>query len=489
MHLRQSLFYTIFFLFFVAAANTQTVGDALRFSDFQLRGTARFTATAGALTPFGADLSVLSTNPAGLGWYRNSEFVVTPQLDISRVDARLQDAIDNPTNTETESRFLVNNIGFLVAGRPRGGALRNINFGIGLNRLADFRETFFYQGVNFGSIVESFQEFANDGVSDPFGVDLAFATGAIFEENGVVFSDFDGEPEVLVERNQRVERDGGISEFSLGVAGNVRDKVLWGVSLGVPILSYEESRVINEFNAEPDFNLSPFDDLTYREDLNVGATGLNAKLGVIIRPTQPLRISFAVHTPTLYFQVQDTFETSLRYFFTENDEPLGGTELSPFGIFDYQLSTPWRFSGGLGYLFGRSGFLSAELEFVDFRNARFGYDAQDQAAEDAINEDIDNLLTSTLQLRLGGEFNLEPFRLRGGFQLRPSAVEGTDVTNTSYHAGIGFFRNGFFIDAAYVLQDRTREFSPYRTLFVPPQVIDLNELQHQVMVTVGFKFQ
>ena len=54
--------------------------DALRYSKTTFGGTARYMGLCGAFGALGADFSVLSTNPAGIGLYKSSEFTITPTL-------------------------------------------------------------------------------------------------------------------------------------------------------------------------------------------------------------------------------------------------------------------------------------------------------------------------------------------------------------------------------------------------------------------------
>lgn len=485
-------FSLLLFLFSTALLSAQNAGDALRFSTFNVTGTARFAGTGGALTPLGSDFSVLSTNPAGLGWYRSSEFVATPLLDISSIDALLMDAIENPTQTSSQTQFAFSSLGVVIAGRSRRAGVSAVNFGFGINRLADFNERFEYTGTNFGSITESFQETANAGFFDPFGAELAIDAGALFQDPDdpsrfAIDLEF-AEEEVLIRRNQTVDRSGSMNELVFGVGGNVREKILWGLTLGVPIIDYSETRVYTERNEEPNVNFSPFEDLTYVEELSVTGAGINFKGGVIFRPVQPLRISLAVQSPT-FFQFDDDFVPFLEYaFFTDPDGIVRGSS-EVVGETSYRLNTPWRFSGGIGYLFGRSGFLTAGVEYVNYQGANFRFDDRDAAAEDFVNEDIDLLLEDILNVQVGGEFNLNPVRLRAGVQVRPSAIADSDVTNFSYHAGVGYFKDRFFVDAAYILSEQEQDFAPYQTTIVPPQIIGLDQQNHQLLFTIGFKFQ
>ena len=77
-------------LFFTLSLPAQNSFDALRYSTFQVGGTARSIGAGGALGALGADFSVLSTNPAGLGWYRKGEFVLSPTFYNARTTSTLK---------------------------------------------------------------------------------------------------------------------------------------------------------------------------------------------------------------------------------------------------------------------------------------------------------------------------------------------------------------------------------------------------------------
>ena len=55
----------------------QGVMDAATLSSNQLKGSARYSAMAGAFGSLGGDISSIRQNPAGIGVYRSSELAVT----------------------------------------------------------------------------------------------------------------------------------------------------------------------------------------------------------------------------------------------------------------------------------------------------------------------------------------------------------------------------------------------------------------------------
>ena len=53
--------------------NAQNINDALRFSQTDLGGTARFKAMSGAFGALGGDLSAINVNPAGSSIFANNQ--------------------------------------------------------------------------------------------------------------------------------------------------------------------------------------------------------------------------------------------------------------------------------------------------------------------------------------------------------------------------------------------------------------------------------
>lgn len=59
------------------ASVAQTQYDAVRFGTGELNGTARFVGMGGAMSALGADISVMGTNPAGIGLFRSNNVSVS----------------------------------------------------------------------------------------------------------------------------------------------------------------------------------------------------------------------------------------------------------------------------------------------------------------------------------------------------------------------------------------------------------------------------
>ena len=479
-------------LFLGQYAFGQSYTDALRYSQFEVGGTARTIGIGGGIGALGADFSTLSTNPAGLGMYRRSEFVITPSFFLSTVEANLINDGQTPVRKEDRANFNVNSLGVVVASKPTNSNFTTFNFGVGFNRLGNFNQQFYYEGQSTGSIVNRFQELANgsdqlDNFESGVAVD-AFALYDLEPQDGFYESDFELDTSAIINREQLVESNGSITELVFGLAGNYNEKVILGLTIGVPFLSFTEEKVYSEFDDGdgPDGNLLFFDDLQYRENLTTTGIGINLKLGVIYRINQMFRLGAAVHTPT-GLRLEDSFSTSLIYNYTDDNGPTTGEATSPDGLFDYRLRTPWRFIGSGGVLFKKFGFLTAEVEYVNYSKANFKYDgfvAEEQEANDGISSN----LASAINVKVGGEVAVKVFRFRAGAGINQSPVEGDNTTNLILSAGAGLRLRSFFLDVAYRRYNINETYTPYLTSQAPLQLVDNTINNNKVMLTLGFKF-
>ena len=138
------LLFSMAILFGFGTLKAQVPADALRFSAYEVLGTARNVGIGGGIGALGADFSVLSTNPAGLASYRRSEFTVTPSLYLDNTEATLDGS--NPNVQKNKFAFNLNNLGFVFSRQGRNPNWRTTNLGIGINRIANFQTKFDVSG-------------------------------------------------------------------------------------------------------------------------------------------------------------------------------------------------------------------------------------------------------------------------------------------------------------------------------------------------------
>lgn len=466
------------------------VEDALRFGLTSPMGSARFAGTGGSMTSIGVDGTTLHTNPAGIGWNRYSTAQISPGFTLSNLDARLTNGSGNTGNQENKSAFIIPSASLVWAGETRSINWSTLNFGISYTRMAEFNETIAFSGRSEGGIIDAVVEDLNDGIVDDFRSGLAQRIeGAVQEDDLGFFSDFDLDSSLggQIRREGRVERTGGINELALGFGGNYLEKVLWGVTIGIPTINFTETKIYDEVDNQDEITF--FDNAGFDEVLELTGSGVNFKFGLIGRPTDQLRLSLAVHSPT-FWTVDETYFTDFEYNFTDNGQALGGEVESPLSEAAFNLQTPWRFYAGAGYLVGRSGFISIDADYQNFAGTSFSSD-DFATVDEAANNDVDATLGSSLGIRVGGELNLKPFQVRAGVGYRQNPVaelrndEDPEFLNLS--AGLGYAKDKFFIDFTVRAEGNTSYYMPYRTFNFDGQVVETDRTRITGILTVGLR--
>lgn len=488
--------FTILSFLFLQKTDGQTLADAVRYSTLEVGGTARTVGIGGGIGALGADFSVLSTNPAGMAAFRRSEFTFTPSFERISTDGKIA-GTSGPAASRNKNNFNFNNLGLVFSSQPMNPRWTTAVFGVGFNRLANFHERTYFEGTSPGSITDRWLERSDvllPNELDAFEEDLAFQTSAIFAPNPLYSSDFldeNGEiGNIPVDKSQLIKRTGSYNELVFSYAGNYNEKFMIGATLGIPFVNFEETRTYRE--TDDNNNIQFFDELTFTEKVKTSGAGINLKLGVIYRVNQTLRLGAAIHTPTS-LGLDDSFSTQLEYGYTEYPDgvnPLStrSSAESPEGTFEYRLRTPWRAIGSAGVLVKKVGFLSAELEYVNYKSANYNFNGVDISSESARNNEIDNLLTSAINLRLGGEFAFENYRLRAGYALNSSPYDLEDVKVGALSLGAGVRGESIFFDVAYRRQNTESSYIPYRVSIAPEQTINLESVRQQFLATIGFKF-
>lgn len=474
----------------VAGASAQTVADVLRYSRLQPSGSARFLGIGGAMGALGADYGALTVNPASLAGFRSDELVVSPMLDFSNVQASLP---GNPTNTQTKSNFGFSNFGLVFNTSPRHSRWTTFNVAIGMNRLTDYNQSIFYEGDAGGTLMNGFFEeaLAVNGDPDqlyPFGSQLAWDANAIyFDNNNQLTYDFAGNTDATINRSHTLTSSGRMNEMNLSFAGCYEDKLSVGMTVGVPFVNY---RLQGEY-IESDLNnaVEYFDGLTYTESLRTEGIGINAQLGLNYRVTQAFRLGLGFQSPTL-LNLTDSYETTFAYDYTDGDGPVKGQELeSPQGRTDYKLRTPWRATASTALLFNKSGFISADVEWVDYTANNYNLDANTSDVEAAraereLNNEIARTYRQAMNIRVGGEWAPNQFRVRGGLNFIGKPLAEETGFSTAYTIGAGLRHNSFYLDLAYRRFVGKGSVQPY----ADAPVANTDVRNSDLLLTLGFKF-
>lgn len=476
------------------SGQAQTVSDALRYSLQNIMGTARNISTGGSMSGIGADFSAVGQNPAGVAAYWKSEFMFTPAMISTKTDSRLEGQA-NEQYSESLNKLAIANLGFVITSRPRSSKWLTSNFAIGFNRTADYNQEFYFQGNTLGSITDRFLELAYGQSTDNlslFEEGLAFEAGAIYDFNDdrIYESDYITNPNHPLFKEQFVSTEGSQTELSFSYGANLQEKLLIGFGVAVPIFNFHEEKIYTEED-EPTDEVPYFNSLNYEENLTTSGYGFQFKLGAIYKPVRTVGIGFSFHTPASY-NLTDDYYSVMEYSYTD-DETHEFEKQSPDGSFNYKLKTPWKIVGSLGFVIQQSGFLSAEVQWIDYSSTEFDYTARGNGnafieQQRDVNRQISNQLSEAISFKIGGEYARDIFRARAGVALTQSPYTNDNGFDPSYSAGIGVREEAFYIDLALRIDHTEEGYYPYLTADAPEQFVANDVRNLGIFITTGFKF-
>ena len=355
--------------------------DALLVSQTTAFGsTARVQGIGGTQISLGGDISVAGSNPAGLGFYNRSVFSFTPTINFHNTEGiyngELTTAFQPNFNMPNLGVVLNHNVGDYSNQKFKGGS-----FAISATRINDFNQQFSYTGVSSrSSIVDSFLDIAGTTVEDDLP-ELAFAawdnyliSPDVNSNNEITgYSIGNGVDPVQPEQSELVTTSGGQNQLNFSWGGNYNDKIYFGGGLGIQTIRYKRKRYFSERDfVYPGESASyqPISQITMNDELKLDGTGINATFGMIVRPVNFITVGFAYTSPT-YFAMNSEygFDLAADYNnFQTADTTLTGTRSYQSVIFanDYSVKTPGKIAVGGSVFIGKQGFLSADIEYVDY---------------------------------------------------------------------------------------------------------------------------
>lgn len=497
----------------------------LRYSYTTPVGSARVQAIGGANVSLGGDISSAFINPAGLAQFKTNEFVLTPGFFMNRAKLTYNDTV----NKRNRSALNAGASGLIISwGSPyRSSNLKNTTMALAINQQANFNSNFTYGGRNnFSSYSEKWlEEISGSGSTDlfsfPAGASQAYETYLI--DTGII----NGQTRIFTNAaidkmplNQTFsyQTRGGMYEGAFALAWNRKEKLLYGVTFGMPIVNFNRRSTVTERDASGN-NDNDFESFTFTETFSTRGLGLNAKLGVIFKPVEQIRLGLAFHSPSVLSLTDRTNATLTsnieNYSRKRNNDPTKPTSYTYSTAdytdgqdytYTYQLVTPWRFAASAAYVFReikdvtkQKAFITADVELVNYKAASYSSNEElptdgEVAYFESVNNDIDALYKMALNARIGGELKFKTFMVRAGFNYQGSPYqkdvlpEGAKGWRMTPSFGLGYRDKGFFADFTYAHTIGHDIHIPYLLADGVYPLARNNFNNGQVVATVGVKF-
>lgn len=488
-----------------------------------LFGTSRFVAMGGAMGALGADISVMSSNPAGLGVFSKNEASLTAGASwLSENTAR-------EYSGSTFGQF--NQIG-AVAVFKLGGKVRNVNLGFNYQKKADYNHSFFGETLTAASWADQLNGLAQevydnrgDYYSDPFTYNhTLYALGdqcGLFSKN-IEKSEYDLNSTLEVTR-------GALHAYEFNVSTNIDNRFFLGITVGLDDVDFRRMTDYWEQRTDADGLIQDFG---YVNEQVITGTGFNLKFGAVVRPfaSSSFRVGLVVETPTWYnLKYSDDQSLDTKYYWDERKEMLVYDHQpdmyytnyvydlsdSYINYLEYKITSPWKVRAQMGSTYSTNLAWGIEYEFVNYPGTTMRYPAAygGTVVDEGIKTETKHNFTPQHTLRAGVEFKpVSSLALRAGYNYITSTTTptsswdpyfsttalayptGLDYMNLSdTHIatfGLGYRHKWFYADLAYKYRHQTGDYYAFNSFYsnVPMDPIPVDLSKHSITATIGVRF-
>lgn len=506
-------------------------------------GTARFVGMGGAMGALGADISVISSNPAGIGLITKNDISLT--AGASWMDNNSAKGMAKGTFARFDQIGAVTS--FKLPGR-----VRNLNFGFNYQKKASYDNSFFGEirtAASWADQLDALSQEAWDNRSSLYGSEdtyyntlygLANACGVfpwMMNDNSrtdIAKNATDPNSTLYVTR-------GALNAYEFNLSMNVDDRYFFGITVGVDNVDYR--RATDYWEERTGIN-GAIHDFGYMNEQMVTGNGYNVKFGTIIRPfdSGTFRVGLTVETPTWYnLEYIDNQSLTTKYRYDNGNDNQGRYvyeqaqgkynthyvyDLSDANInyLEYHLTTPWKVRAQMGSTVGTRFAWGMEYEFANYPGTTTKYPAQyggynrDQGFIDMTKK----ILKPQHTVRAGIEFKpMKSLALRAGYNFISSTTNqdaewdpfysdaalsyptGLDYMNLSdvhiITLGVGYRHKWLYADLSYKYRYQRGDYYAFNQFYSQEVLgvshdtpvmdpIKANMDRHSIMATIGARF-
>ena len=512
-------------------AQNTFMNEQLTNSSQDLIGTARYVGMGGAIGALGADLGVMSWNPAGIGLYRKSDVGLTfgGQWNKQRID------------TENRGTGTFDQMGFVYSVRMGNEKCPYFNVGFNYQKKANYNYNFYADNANLNGLsqMDQIAELASSAYDTQYNlaglaVDNQWLTPIYGDEQNPdkatgYYNKYGGERSFYTRHSA-----GSLQGYDINFSANVMDRTYVGLNIGFDNVDYRSWTEYTEQNSYVnDQKETVQGDYSLYNDHKITGYGVNVKLGFIVRPIEnnPFRMGLAVETPTWY-----RLKSSTLYDLTD----LVGNQRTDQkeSYLEYTVRSPWKVRASMGSTVGKSFAWDVDYEYANYGSMHMGYPKYDEwdnyhssfsnTTDKAMNQHTKQTLKGVHTLRAGVEYRpVSALALRLGYNYITSAYKnqvGFDqyninsaamdyATSTSYMRwgdtniltlGVGYRLKGFYVDLAYKVRNQSADFHAFDTSFAQGETsftqanpelknvsinpVDVNMTRQSIVCTLGYKF-
>jgi hypothetical protein len=485
--------------FCTLSINAQDVADGVRLAQTNINGTARFQAMSGAFGSLGGDMSAINLNPASSAIFNNNKW------SVSLSDNMLKNNTNYfGTKTESDKNSVnLNQAGavFVFENDDRNSKWNKFTLGLNYENTGNFANHIVSSGVNQNSLANYFLSYANanDGVPLSFVItnagesigDLYKYLGSNLPLNAApnvtgfqaqqAFLGYQGyvidnisststndvyASNVRAGGNYRQENSfvssGDNGKINFNLAAQYNKWLSLGLNLNSHFTDYKQSTSFFETNSNTLDNTIRVKEMRFNNEIHTFGSGFSFQIGAIAKVNKNVRLGLSYESPTWY-ELNDELTQSLTAVSASTAGVLNADEVDPringekvINVYaPYNLQTPSKITASGSIVFAKKGLISVDFASKDYSKVSFGPKNEFKP----LNNSILNQLDRSFEYRIGGEYRIEKWSLRGGYRAEQSPYKNKKTMGDLYGISTGFGYNwgDTKLDVSYAYSKRNTQ--------------------------------
>ena len=450
-------------------SQAQDITDAVRYSSESLSGTARFRAMSGAFGALGGDLSAITINPAGSAIFTQSYATVSLNYNQRKNETGYFNGITSNKNSDVN----LDQAGavFLFNSTNPENKWSKFTLGVNYSQTNNFEDNWEARGISSNSIDNYFLGYAdgiplelletidNETVADLYaylGENEGFAAQQAFLGYQAYIINPDSNTLDNTTYNSAIAPGNFNQQYAYAATGlngkvafnfasEYNNFISFGVNLNAHFLNYDRATRLIETNSNTG---SETNEVIFSNNLSTTGSGFSFQAGTIAKLNENFRLGISYETPTWFTINESTTQRLESFSASANERDVVNPNV--LNIYpDYKLKTPGKLTGSLAVLFGTQGLLSFDYSYRDHTNTelRPTSDPEFMFQNSLMAEDLKAAST----YRIGGEYRIENWSLRGGYRFEESPYKNENTIGdlTGYSAGLGYNFGNIKLDLAY----------------------------------------
>jgi hypothetical protein len=207
-----------------------------------------------------------------------------------------------------------------------------------------------------------------------------------------------------------------------------------------------------------------------------------------------LTLGISYTTPTVY-QINDEFNANMNstwrnsaFNYFGGDSNFTGDQTASIDpiISKYTMRAAPHLNAGAAFFLNKNGFITGDVEWVDYTKSRLSGGGIDFQTD---NASIDEMYKPALNFRIGGEYRINDYRVRIGYNHMGDAynnVDNIDRAKNAFTGGLGYRGKSFYSDLTGVYSFYKSVTSPYD--LNPKPVANFSNSRLGFVLSLGFLF-